>query len=148
MWFSELLRDFSTLWSLCACGGRGLGQGVGKETSISTNFYQFTSWRTNTGHKNRRQLWDPTQVGFRRLLLKNDLNEAKASFWRQSRFNIDINNIMKLILVAVLLCRVVRVRPEDPEIAVRAPSTYQNLDCQCDSYTWTSKGRILGNCVR
>jgi hypothetical protein len=34
------------------------------------------------------------------------------------------------------------------DIAVRAPSSFQNCDCQCDSYTWTSNGKILGNCLR
>ena len=38
--------------------------------------------------------------------------------------------------------------PEEPDVVVRAPSTFQNCDCQCDSYTWTSKGKILGNCLR
>lgn len=58
------------------------------------------------------------------------------------------DDAMKIFLAFVLICAVVKARPDDPEIAVRAPSTFQNCDCQCDSYTWTSKGRILGNCVR
>ena len=34
----------------------------------------------------------------------------------------------------------------------KAPSTYQNCDCQCDSYTWETKNKgkkyIMGNCKR
>ena len=35
-----------------------------------------------------------------------------------------------------------------PDIITRAQSTFQNCDCQCDSYTWSAKGKILGNCLR
>ena len=55
---------------------------------------------------------------------------------------------MKSFVAIVALVGVAIAAPQDPEIAVRAPSTFQNCDCQCDSYTWTSKGRILGNCLR
>jgi len=34
------------------------------------------------------------------------------------------------------------------DIITRAQSTFQNCDCQCDSYTWTSNGKVLGNCLR
>jgi hypothetical protein len=54
-----------------------------------------------------------------------------------------------IILAGLLAVGVCFPHPQDePEIAVRAPSTFQNCDCQCDSYTWTSNGKVLGNCVR
>merc|ERR1712141_186297 len=31
-------------------------------------------------------------------------------------------------------------------VDTRAPSTYQNCDCQCDSVTWTDGSTIKGNC--
>merc|ERR1712183_161471 len=31
-------------------------------------------------------------------------------------------------------------------VDTRAPSTYQNCDCQCDSATWTDGSTIKGNC--
>merc|ERR1739844_239123 len=31
-------------------------------------------------------------------------------------------------------------------VDTRAPSTYQNCDCQCDSVTWTDGNTIKGNC--
>ena len=34
------------------------------------------------------------------------------------------------------------------DIITRAQSTFQNCDCQCDSYTWSSNGKVLGNCLR
>ena len=40
------------------------------------------------------------------------------------------------------------VAGEEPDVLIRAPSTYQNCDCQCDYYSWTSNGKILGNCLR
>jgi len=54
-----------------------------------------------------------------------------------------------VVFAALLATGLAYPHPQDePEIAVRAPSTYQNCDCQCDSYTWTSNGKILGNCLR
>ena len=38
--------------------------------------------------------------------------------------------------------------PGETDVILRAPSTFQNCDCQCDSYQWTSNGKLLGNCVR
>merc|ERR1712226_1037112 len=35
---------------------------------------------------------------------------------------------------------------KDPKVDVRAPSTYQNRNCQCDSYTWSDGNYIRGNC--
>jgi len=32
------------------------------------------------------------------------------------------------------------------QIGVRAPSNYQNYDCQCDSYIWSDGNTIHGNC--
>ena len=55
---------------------------------------------------------------------------------------------MKFFLALICLAGAALAAPQDPEIAVRAPSSFQNCDCQCDSYQWTSKGRILGNCRR
>jgi len=55
---------------------------------------------------------------------------------------------MKFFLAFFALVVVAHGAPQDPEIAVRAPSTFQNCECQCDSYTWSSKGRVLGNCFR
>ena len=58
---------------------------------------------------------------------------------------------MKTLIVFVALLGAALSYPqpqEEPDVSVRAPSTYQNCDCQCDSYTWTSNGKILGNCLR
>ena len=38
------------------------------------------------------------------------------------------------------------IGPED--IGDKAASTYQNCNCQCDSYTWTDGEIIRGNCKR
>merc|ERR1712012_483411 len=32
------------------------------------------------------------------------------------------------------------------KVDTRAPSTYQNCNCQCDSYTWSDGNYIRGNC--
>merc|ERR1712172_222694 len=32
-------------------------------------------------------------------------------------------------------------------VDTRAPSTYQNCNCQCDSTTWTDGSTIKGNCL-
>merc|ERR1711988_701458 len=32
------------------------------------------------------------------------------------------------------------------KVDTRAPSTYQNCKCQCDSYTWSDGNYIRGNC--
>ena len=34
------------------------------------------------------------------------------------------------------------------KVDTRAPSTYQNCNCQCDSYTWSDGNYIRGNCRR
>ena len=43
------------------------------------------------------------------------------------------------------------VKPEvkKPEVsAVPSPKKTGNCDCQCDYFTWSSKGKIMGNCQR
>ena len=40
------------------------------------------------------------------------------------------------------------VAGEEPDVLVRAPSTYQNCDCQCDHHIFQQGGRALGNCQR
>ena len=74
---------------------------------------------------------------------------------------------MKNIQAIVLLCGVALVlglaEPEDkpgvkpevkpevkkPEVsAVPSPKKTGNCDCQCDYFTWSSKGKIMGNCNR
>ena len=34
------------------------------------------------------------------------------------------------------------------KVDTRAPSDYQNCNCQCDSYTWSDGNYIRGNCRR
>jgi hypothetical protein len=74
---------------------------------------------------------------------------------------------MKYLQAIVLLCGVALVlglaEPEDkpgvkpevkpevkkPEVsAVPSPKKTGNCDCQCDYFTWSSKGKIMGNCQR
>jgi hypothetical protein len=77
---------------------------------------------------------------------------------------------MKYLQAVVLLCGVALAlgypQPEDkpetkpetkPEVkpetkpkdsAVALPENPVNCDCQCDYYTWSSKGKIMGNCNR
>jgi hypothetical protein len=69
---------------------------------------------------------------------------------------------MKYFQAVVLLCGVALAlgypQPEDkpevkPEVkpkdsAVALPENPVNCDCQCDYYTWSSKGKIMGNCNR
>jgi hypothetical protein len=73
---------------------------------------------------------------------------------------------MKYLQAVVLLCGVAlalgypqpedkaevkpEVKPETkPEVAaVALPENPVNCDCQCDYYTWSSKGKIMGNCNR
>ena len=69
---------------------------------------------------------------------------------------------MKYFQAVVLLCGVALAlgypQPEDkpevkPEVkpkdsAVALPENPVNCDCQCDYYTWSSKGKIMGNCQR
>lgn len=40
------------------------------------------------------------------------------------------------------------VEKSEVDIGLRAASTFQNCDCQCDSYSWISNGRYQGNCQR
>ena len=35
-----------------------------------------------------------------------------------------------------------------PPIAVRAPSTFVNCECQCDPHVFQHQGRNVGNCLR
>ncbi len=69
---------------------------------------------------------------------------------------------MKYLQAVVLLCGVALAlgypQPEDkpetkPETkpkdsAVALPENPVNCVCQCDYYTWSSKGKIMGNCNR
>ena len=39
--------------------------------------------------------------------------------------------------------------PKDKDVQLKAPSTFQNCDCQCDSYQIANrKGQAFGNCRR
>ena len=44
---------------------------------------------------------------------------------------------MKSFVALVALVGIALAAPQDPEIAVRAPSSFQNCDCQCNSYQST-----------
>merc|ERR1711935_1198165 len=53
---------------------------------------------------------------------------------------------MKILLLFVGLMAKEAFCQKRITVDTRAPSTYKNCDCQCDSVTWTDGGTIKGNC--
>merc|ERR1712029_285117 len=58
-----------------------------------------------------------------------------------------IKQTMKLLVIFIsLLAKETFCQEERISVDTRAPSTFQNCNCQCDSDTWTDGQYIRGNC--
>merc|ERR1711884_415719 len=58
-----------------------------------------------------------------------------------------IKQTMKLLVIFIsLLAKETFCQEERISVDTRAPSTFQNCNCQCDSDTWTDGRYIRGNC--
>merc|ERR1712244_94576 len=61
--------------------------------------------------------------------------------------HLHIKQTMKLLVIFIsLLAKETFCQEERISVDTRAPSTFQNCNCQCDSDTWTDGQYIRGNC--